>query len=401
MKGKVLLVVPVFPQPSETFIVNHFSGLLEKGWNVHLLCGRINRSAISHYQEVYPKFHGRIHTLLPVHPAVLAFFLFPFILLFSLCFSPGLMVRYFRFSPAKSIWEKVKQFYLDFPVLWLNPDILHFEFGYQVVGKSFLKSVLNCRLVVSFRGHDLDFWNLDAPDAYRVDCSRVDAIHVLSEALRQKALQRGCPENSVFWRIPPAVNPADFKPNGTRKNAEFFNILSVGRLHWVKGYEYALSAIAILKQQQIPVRYCIIGDGEFRPALEFAVHQLGLQDCVTFLGKQSQDVIRRELEKADVFLHPAVEEGFGNAVLEAQAMEVPVVCSDAVGLPENVQDGVTGFVVPRRNPQLLAEKLIFLLQNPQARIEIGRAGRQRVLECFSLEQQKEAFDRMYSSLFTG
>ena len=105
--------------------------------------------------------------------------------------------------------------------------------------------------------------------------------------------------------------------------------------------------------------------------------------------------VREQLQWADVFLHAAVSEGFCNAVLEAQAAGIPVVCSDADGLSENVADGITGFVVPRRSWRGLAEKLQQLADDPELRAEMGAAGRRRVERKFRPADQIERFADLY------
>ena len=102
-----------------------------------------------------------------------------------------------------------------------------------------------------------------------------------------------------------------------------------------------------------------------------------------------------------MLLHAAVSEGFCNAVLEAQAMELPVVCTDADGLPENVVDGQTGFVVPRRSPLELMEKLAVLAADAPLRRRMGEAGRRRVLEHFRLAEQIDRFERFYAAVLEG
>ncbi len=79
-------------------------------------------------------------------------------------------------------------------------------------------------------------------------------------------------------------------------------------------------------------------------------------------------------------------------------MRLPVVVSDAGGLPENVADGVTGFVVPRRDPDAMAEKLAILINDPELRQEMGLAGRQRVEALFRLEDQIRAFGSLYDEV---
>jgi len=101
---------------------------------------------------------------------------------------------------------------------------------------------------------------------------------------------------------------------------------------------------------------------------------------------------------ADVFLHAAVSEGFCNAVLEAQAMELSVVCSDAGGLAENVSDGKSGYVTPRRCPEVVAEKLALLARDPKLRQRMGQAGRQRVMTEFGLEDQVAQFEALYANV---
>ena len=142
--------------------------------------------------------------------------------------------------------------------------------------------------------------------------------------------------------------------------------------------------------------------GEVLPDVLYAAgsggdrRQLGLESIVRFMGALSPQEVKTHLLWADVFLHAAVTEGFCNAVLEAQAMGLPVVCTDAGGLPENVAPGETGLVAPRRNPSALAEKLALLAKEPHRRREMGQAGRQRVLTHFRIADQISAFDRLYS-----
>ena len=125
---------------------------------------------------------------------------------------------------------------------------------------------------------------------------------------------------------------------------------------------------------------------------------MGLGDSVTFCGSMNHSAVLDKYVWADIFLHGAVSEGFCNAVLEAQAMGVPVVCTDADGLSENVADGITGFVVPRRDPAALAEKLALLAGEPTLRATMGAAGCRRVEAHFRMAQQLDAFEDFYAGL---
>ncbi|MCG8459465.1 MAG: glycosyltransferase [Holophagales bacterium] len=105
--------------------------------------------------------------------------------------------------------------------------------------------------------------------------------------------------------------------------------------------------------------------------------------------------MRQRLRQADIFLHLAVSEGFCNAVLEAQASGVPVVASDAGGLPENVANGETGILVPAREPGAAADALARLARDPDLRRRMGEAGCRRARQHFHLETQLTAFEDLY------
>ncbi len=150
--------------------------------------------------------------------------------------------------------------------------------------------------------------------------------------------------------------------------------------------------------QGIYCDYRIVGGGDYIEAVAFARRQLRLEGFVQLDGIQSRTVVKERLQWADVFLHLAVSEGFCNAVLEAQSMQLPVVCSDADGLRENIADGESGYVVKRRDPQAAAEKILLFARNPELCQIFGSAGKKRVMRLFSKSDQIDSFESLYSSV---
>ncbi len=301
-------------------------------------------------------------------------------------------------------WSSLKRLYLDAILIRLSPDLVHFEFGTLAVGKTYLKELLGCRMSASFRGFDVNFAGLEEPHYYAEVFREVDLVHCLGEDLWRRAVRRGCPADKEHVLIPPAIDTAFFDP-GERQTASVvgtperpLRILGVGRLVWQKGYEDALEAVRLLRRAGICVEYRIVGDGYYSDAIAYSRHEMGLDDSVSLLGAVSPAAVRGEMLWADLFLHAAVSEGFCNAVIEAQAMQLPIVCTDASGLVENVADGVTGFVAPRRDPEALARGVSRLAADPSLRERMGRAGRRRVLELFRIGDQIAAFDQAYARL---
>lgn len=374
---------------------------------MHLVCRQSNLKD----WEAFPELHHsgsdikqRVHVSLPHSPRWLAFLLFVPAMIRALICAPKRVWKYLRIGYKRFGIKVFRTFYLDHDLICLKPDIIHFEFGALAVGRMHLKDLLGCKTTVSFRGYDLNFAGLDQPDYYTEVWKGADACHFLGQDLFRRAQQRGCPADIPHSIIPPAINLEKFptleRPVGeilgTREHP--LKVLSVGRLEWKKGYEFALSALKRLQDQGCNFEYRVIGEGEHRAALEFASCQLGINGRVCFLGAVPHDQVIRHLQWADIFLHPSVSEGFCNAVIEAQAVGLPVVCTDADGLPENVADGITGFVVPRRDPKAMAENIALLGKQPDLRSRFGHAGMDRVRTFFTVNKQTDDWETFYTKL---
>jgi colanic acid/amylovoran biosynthesis glycosyltransferase len=403
---RVALIVSAFPKLSESFIVNKMLGLLDQGWDVHIVCS----SSDSREWARFPSLQGhqyvkrRVHRRMPVRPRWLVLLLVPFVLLRCLLIEPEGTLRYLLRGLRRLGLDAVRRLYLDAELVMLKPEVIHFEFGALAIERTYLKELLGCKLVVSFRGYDLNFSGLEHPGYYDEIWKDADALHLLGADLWRRAQGRGCPPDKPHLLIPPAIDSKFFDP-ASRVHTEVvgtsdrpLRLLSVGRLDWKKGYEYALQAVKLLMDSGLHCEYRIIGDGAYLEAVGFARHQLGLDDVVQLLRAQPRHDVKTQMLWADMLLHAAVSEGFCNAVLEAQAMMLPVVTSDAGGLRENVSDGVTGYVVPRRSPVCLMEKLVLLASKPELRQQMGMAGRERVTEMFELHDQVSTFSHLYAQV---
>ncbi|MBI3415665.1 MAG: glycosyltransferase [Verrucomicrobia bacterium] len=402
---KLVLVVPTFPKLSETFIVSKFLGLLGRGWDAHVVCDSTAPEEWSRFPELdrHPTARQRVHRVWPHRPRWQAAALTPVALARCALANPAGALRGLNGRAAAAA---LRQLYLDAEIIALKPDLIHFEFGVLARGRVHLKSQSNCRLVTSFRGYDLNYCGLEEPNYYAEVWRAADALHLLGEDLWRRAQARGCPPDKPHALIPPAIDAEFFAPapRSAVKSVDAeqpLRILSVGRLEWKKGYEHALLAVQKLAAQGVRCEYHIVGGGSYHEPVAFARHQLGLDEVVQLHGDLSRTEVKEQMQQADVFLHAAVSEGFCNAVLEAQAMQLPVVCSDADGLPENVAHGETGFVVPRRDSAALAERLAALAQSPQLRIQLGCAGRARVCARFRLADQISAFERLYQQVLNS
>jgi colanic acid/amylovoran biosynthesis glycosyltransferase len=398
---RLVLFVKAFPRRPETFIVQKFLGLLAQGWDVHIVCGNSTAEDWQLFPQLASRkeLHHRIHKAWPMLPPLLEALLFPISFLRCLMLTPKNSLQYLKRGWRRFGPYILHLFYTDAELIILNPALIHYEFGLLALGRLHIKEFLDCRISVSFRGGDISNAGLDNPEFYRQIWEQADALHLVGEDLWKRAQQRGCPTDKPHAVISPAIDASFFEPEKKKPVVTVgvpsrpYRILSVGRLVWKKGYEYALQAVKLLVDKGISCEYHIIGDGNLTDAVEFTSLDLGLEHVVKLLGPQSRSEVKNQLEWADVFLLPSVSEGLSNAVLEAQAMTLPVVSTDAgdVGIAHEE----TGFVVSRRDWRTMAEKLVILAADPQMRVRMGEAGRQRVIEKFQLAAQIAGFDSFY------
>lgn len=401
---RIALVVTDFPVTSETFIVNQFAGLRARGLDVYVVCNRSQEKNWQGFPQLKEdEIRRRVRVNWSATPRWRVLFLLPILIISCLISNGSATLQYLRRGWGQFGFRVFKLFYLDAQLIRLQPDVVHFEFGTLALERMHLKEMLGCKITVSFRGYDINYAGLAVPEYYADVWCAADMLHFLGHDLHDRAIQRGLPQDKPYTLIPPSIDTAYFNSSSIAHSHKDRNsklrILSVGRLEWIKGYEFALQALKhLLERYDGAVEYHIVGDGELYEALYFCRHQLGLEESVTFLGAVSHSQVLEEMRQADIFLHAAVSEGFCNAVLEAQAMNLPIVTSDAGGLSENVCDGITGFVVPRRDPQAIAEKLFVLANDAQLRHHMGRAGRERVQQHFRLDQQIDAFERFFQEV---
>jgi glycosyltransferase involved in cell wall biosynthesis len=159
---------------------------------------------------------------------------------------------------------------------------------------------------------------------------------------------------------------------------------NVAALAGHKGQRHLIAAAARVVRDMPDARFIILGEGELREALETQVASLGLDRHVHLPGFR-RDVIGL-MKSFDLFVMSSVTEGLGSAILEAMTCERAVVASDTGGIPEAVDENVTGLLVPPRDEPALAKAILALLRDPDRRRRFGHAGRARVVEEFSVEQ---------------
>lgn len=379
------------PGYSETFILSKIRGLISKGYDV-----RVFLAIASHEKTDFTYIN-------PYPIKGIRFFLAaPWVLLFLVLS---------RLPVVQTFWAKErgdgKRFSTCLKSLYLNAHILrarnvqwlHFTFSTFAIGREHVAAAMGAKMAVSFRGFDMGIYPLRHPGCFRKLWRTVDKVHTISDDLYALARQHGLSPEVPVKKIMPAILTGKLmrKTTAVQKH-EVVSIISIGRLEWKKGFGYALQAMYALKQRGVKFTYRIVGEGRMEEELRFAIHDLQLENEVTLLRKLPHDKIFNVLHDADIYIQPSVQEGFCNALLEAQGTGLLCICSDAEGLAENVLHGQTGWVVPKRDAVLLSEKILEVIQLPeQERERVRKNAIERVSREFKLDRLLNEFTHFYTS----
>jgi len=255
--------------------------------------------------------------------------------------------------------------------------------------------------------HLRDLIRIDQVRKYALD--KVDMIIPISDAVR-KPLEEAGIEGLKIRRIYNGVNASMFAHGKDVLREDFpihgYLVGIVGQLnpqsHW-KGQRDFIQAAAEVIQNRWDVHFAIVG-GDSSPVssprhnsyireLKRLVGDLGIADRVIFTGFRTD--IPDVMASLDVLVSASWAEPFGRVIIEAMAAGTPVIATMAGGAPEIVQDGITGVLVPPRTPQAIAKAVLSMLQNDEMRQEMGRAGRRRAQEHFSLDRNIRETQAVY------
>jgi len=249
------------------------------------------------------------------------------------------------------------------------------------------------------------------PSAARSWAKRLDAVVCISDAVRKQLDAHGLDHGNLVT-IHNAFDPAEAKfkvsPSELRAAhgipADAPVLVMTGNLKAWKGQETVIRAMAEVRRAHSAVRCLLVGatsplDRDFEAAMRALVSDLGLQDHVLFIGFREN--VADYMRMADVVLHASVlPEPFGRVALEAMACRKPVVGSDAGGIPEIVENGVTGYTFPPGNANRLAEAVNWMLDHPEEAARMGERGYARLVERFPISANVRATQQVYERVMT-
>ena len=289
----------------------------------------------------------------------------------------------------------IKNLYNNSHILTYDLDWVHFGFATIALQSEHVAQAIEAKMAVSFRGYDMNVYPKKHLNCYKTVFKNVDKVHAISNYMLQQGYALGLSKHKPFKIITPAIDISVFSTENKIIESSL-NFLTVARLHNIKGLYDTIKAMYLLKEIGLKFRYVIVGDGPEYNGLNRLIKKLELTNHVYLEGKKNHKIIVDYMQRAQVYIQYSESEGFCNAVLEAQAMGLLCVVSDGGALPENVIHEQTGWVVPKKNPELLAQAIQKIILLPDSvKEEISSSAQARVKTEFNLHKQQIAFKSFY------
>jgi len=385
------MILKGYPRISETFISNEILLLESLGFRIRIISMRQPREAFSHDNvrnikaraDYLPStFWTSLHRLLP-----------PFFELLrqkprQACAALGLAWRRFKRTRKPATFKHLLQGAHVARRILPGSGIshLHAHFAHSPASVAMFASVL-AQVPFSFTAHAKDIWTQEPSQlAEKIDRARFVVTCTLTNQAYLASLDTGrTPVRTVYH----GIDLNYFSPNGrSSETRPPYRILTVARLTPKKGLPTVLRALALLKARGLSFRYLLVGAGEEREKLETLTRELGIQEWVNMPGAQPHEKVREEYGRAHVFVlasritSSGDRDGIPNVLTEAMAMGVPVVATAVSALPELVEHGATGLLVPPDNALALAEALEQALTDQPLRQRLIPAAQERVRNTF-------------------
>ncbi len=294
--------------------------------------------------------------------------------------------------------QELQQQNLDLALKNISPDIIHLQWPSvipwfeEVLLKQEIPVILSQR---GFHNNVRPFVDEDNFEYLKKWYPKMAGFHSVSKAIaangnkiwssskkRDKVVYTGLPLEEMPFSEAYKVS----KP---------LKMLSIGRAHWIKGYDYALRTCKLLKDRNVSFVYTIIG-GAGDEELQFLVDDLGLQNYVVLENRKPQKEVFSLMQEASLLLMPSLEEGIPNVVVEAMAIGLPVISTNCGGVPELIEEDMNGWIVPTRDPEAMAVAIINFLGLPIDKIEKVRIeARKKVEQQHNEEQMVRGMEGLY------
>ena len=397
--GIISAVIGKTPEEvANSFVFDEAYRLAKKGIDVHIIRRRVEREALSysiHFHGLERKVDARA-----VESMLENLHVYP----------PVSLLR----NPARIYWENVYAVNVSKVIEENKIDLIHAHFAYpEGLAGLLAKRKTGRSLIVTVHGYDI---LSESSLGYGIRLNkRIDAIirRVLNSAnaivaassATFKEASKIVDKPDKIYLIPNGVDIERFNPNldgaqiRRKLRIELRPVIFALRKHEPKnGLEYLIKAVPLVTKEKDDAVFVIGGDGALRRFHEQLAVKLGVRERIIFTGEIPQVESPYYYAMSDIAVVPSVQEAFGLVVSEAMACGKPVIGTKVGGIPDQIINGYNGFLVQPRNPTEIAEKILWLINNPKEAKHMGRNGRKIVEKKFNIDKRSDRIISLYNSL---
>jgi len=390
---KVAVVVGEFPTLSETFILDQITHLIDHGHEVDIIVPASQKA-------LPPKIHSKVlryrllertHYCLPIPKNYFLRVWEALCLLYKeIARNPLIFLRLLNVARYGRESISLTLFYQVCSLLKQKSyDIVHAHFGPVAQKVCTLRSlgILRGKFIVTFHGYDLSsFIQRKGPGVYKELFAKVDVVLPVCDFFKDRLIKLGCDQKNIIVHrngINTDVFSHQYKYK-TDNHQDVIRFITIARLVLKKGVEYGIRAVAHVSKHYPNLEYHIIGEGPLERELQELIRELDVGSRVTLHGGKTQDEIIQMLEMSDIFILPSVtsedgdQEGIPISIAEAMSMGLPVISTYHSGISEIVRHGDSGFLVPERDENALTKSVVYLIEHPEIRRTMGKAGQEIV-----------------------
>jgi colanic acid/amylovoran biosynthesis glycosyltransferase len=406
---RIAVIVKRFPSASETFVLDQITGLIDRG----------------HMVDIFALYKGDARTM---HPDVTEYGL-----LDRTHYPPsvprqrlmraikGALILFDERKSARALWRTLDVFRygreaaslrllfqaVPFILSRNDYDVLHCHFGPVGVVVATMKRIgaIQGPLITTFHGYDMSLQiERFGSGVYEGLFSTGDLFLPVSDRWKSRLIEMGCDASKVLvHRMGVRCEQWPFRRR-SRPDRGPVKILSVGRLVEKKGFEYGVRAVARLGGRYPELEYDIVGEGASRERLSHLIAEMKMDGRIRLVGWKDHHEVARLVAEASLFLCPSMtsasgdEEGIPVALMEAMASGLPVISTNHSGIPELVEDGVSGYLVGQRDAEALAGRIAHLMEHPDLWAPMGFAGHLRVQAHHNLDILNDQLADIYQRL---
>ena len=406
-KMRIAFIVDRFPTISETFILNQMTGLIDQGHDIDIYADWIQDPSAAHPDVIRYGLLNQArflsgHRFVRICQKVI-------LLIQSIFKSPSIFRQLLFFFQPSQYFESFRLFYSAAPFFQRKAsyDIIHCHFGQNGLKGALLRraGVIRGKLITTFHGFDISgYIDRHGHRIYNPLFSTGDLFLPISERWKNRLVELGCNENKILvHRMGVDCDKFAFSPRKRDPNGSV-TVVTIARLIEKKGVEYGIKAIAKIVKNHNKLQYIIIGSGPLLKAMRRLVRALRVEDSVKLLGRKRQQEVIEILNKSHILIAPSVtgsdgnQEGIPSALRSASWTAMPVVSTQHSGINELVENGVTGFLVPERDIDSLANRILYLIVHPDICLQMGLAAREHIVEYFNIHKLNNRLTEIYQGL---